>query len=49
MQELLLRIDLFLDKNFGWFFTNGRKHDMLKDRIDKKEKLLSKIIDEKKQ
>jgi len=49
MQELLLRIDLFLDRKIGWFFTNGRKYDRLKTRIDEKEKLLSRIIDEKKQ
>ena len=48
MQELLLRIDLFLERNFGWFFTNGRKYDRLKARIEEKEIFLSKIINEKK-
>ena len=48
MKTLLLRIDLFLDKKFGWFFTNGRKHDILKDRIEAKEKFLAEIDNGKK-
>jgi hypothetical protein len=48
MKEIILRIDYLLDRNLGWFFTNGRKIDGWEERVEIKKKQLEKIKDGKK-
>lgn len=36
MRLLLLELDYFLDLNFGWFFTNGRKIESYQKRVENK-------------
>jgi len=40
MKRKLALLDYWFDKNFGWFFTNGRKQEDTCKRIrEKREKL----------